>query len=195
MTLSTNSKLLGNKLFEAIHSRHSVRAFKPGPVDKDSIQVLLDAAVRAPTAQHIEPWSFVVVQNGQLLKELSDLASPVFIERLKRRGGQPLDAYAEQDFNIFYDASTLIIVCANIEDPYAEPDCWLAAENVLLAAWGLGLGGCIIGSAIQAMNLDPVKKKLGIPSACKVIAPIVIGVPQVEPVPSPRKAPVVHGWL
>jgi hypothetical protein len=45
------------------------------------------------------------------------------------------------------------------------------------------------------MNLDPVKKKLGIPSACKVIAPIVIGVPQVEPVPSPRKAPVVHGWL
>jgi len=39
-------------------------------VDRETITYLLDAAVHAPTAVHEEPWSFVIIQDTQLLKTL-----------------------------------------------------------------------------------------------------------------------------
>lgn len=60
MTLSANEKPHKN-IFETILARHSVRAYAPIELDRNTIQNLLEAAVRAPTAMHEEPWAFVVV--------------------------------------------------------------------------------------------------------------------------------------
>ena len=149
MTLPANEKLQKTNLFEAILARRSVRAYAPDELDRNTVQTLLEAAVRAPTAMHEEPWAFVVVQNRQILKQLSDRAKPLFIERLHRShptGGHAIDTFANPDFNIFHGAGTLIVICAKPSGPFVEADCWLAAENLMLAACAIGLGSCVIGS-------------------------------------------------
>ena len=110
MTLSANEKSQEKNIFETILERRSVRAYAPNELDRNTVKTLLEAAVRAPTAMHEEPWAFVVVQNRQVLKQLSDLAKPLFIERLHRphqAGGHALDIFSNPDFNIFHDAGAL----------------------------------------------------------------------------------------
>ena len=182
----------------AIRERQSVRSYSPQLLDRATVRALLDAAVRAPTAVHLEPWAFVVVQNAALLREISDLAKPLFVAEAQHahldRGGHTLEKFRQPEFNIFYDAGTLIIVCAEGEGPFVAADCWLAAENLMLAACSMGLGTCVIGSALAALNLAEVKARLGIPKGFSVVAPIIVGVPAGSTPASPRKEPRILAW-
>ncbi|MFH7767110.1 nitroreductase [Acinetobacter sp. BSP-28] len=54
---------------QAITSRHSVRAFKNTPLDKQTIKDILNIACRAPSGNNIQPWKVYVV-TGQKRKEL-----------------------------------------------------------------------------------------------------------------------------
>ncbi|MDE2343420.1 MAG: nitroreductase family protein, partial [Betaproteobacteria bacterium] len=65
---------LDQTVFQIILARHSVRSYAPRPVTESEIQTLLEAAVRAPTALHQEPWAFVVIQDPAWLKRISDVA-------------------------------------------------------------------------------------------------------------------------
>jgi len=185
-------------VLDAINQRHSVRSFTPQKLDRDTIHKLLAAAVRAPTAVHEEPWAFVIVQDAELLKRISDRAKPLFLEEMHRahldRGGRRLDIFGQAEFNIFHDAGTLIVVCGRGAGPFVAADCWLAAENLMLAAHAMGLGTCVIGSALQALDLPEVKAEVGIPAEYSAIAPIIVGVPAGEGAPSARKAPHVLVW-
>jgi len=197
MTLPASEKPQKTNLFETILARRSVRAYAPDKLDRNTIQTLLAAAVRAPTAMHEEPWAFVVVQNRQVLKQLSDRAKPLFIERLHRShptGGHAIDTFANPDFNIFHNAGTLIVLCAKPSGPFVEADCWLAAENLMLAACAIGLGSCVIGSCVAALNLPEVKAELGIPAEFNVVAPIIVGVPSGETAATSRKEPLILAW-
>ncbi len=182
----------------AIQERRSVRSFAPQKLDRDVIGRLLEAAVRAPTAVHEEPWAFVIVQDRGLLKRLSDRAKPLFLEEVHRahldRGGHLQDKFSAPEFNIFYDAGTLIVICARPTGPYAAADCWLAAENLILSACGMGFGTCVIGSALPALNLPDMKAELGIPREFSAVAPIIVGIPGGKTPLTPRKAPQVLAW-
>ena len=97
-------------LTDAIHGRRSVRDYAPQILDRATIRALLDAAVRAPTAIHEEPWAFVILQDMDVLKRLSDRAKQFFVEEVHRahldRGGHTLDKFEQPDFNIFYNVGT-----------------------------------------------------------------------------------------
>ena len=190
---------------DVIFMRRSVRAYAPRQVDEATIRGLLDAAVQAPTAMHEEPWAFVVVQNRALLKRYSDVAKGNWATEASRyrelhRGtdAAAANAFAERfaspDFCVFYDAPALIAICAKHPGPFAAADCWLAAENLMLAACALGLGSCCIGSAIPALNSPATKAELGIPSSVEVVAPIIVGVPSTAAVDSPRRPPEILAW-
>jgi nitroreductase len=170
-----------NSILKNIYARHSVRAYAQTPVDNATIQILLDAAVHAPTAMHEEPWAFVVVQAPALLQRVSDLAKPIFAEDVRYRNahgtGHSFEHFTRADFNIFYNANTLIVICAKPSGPFIVADCWLAAENLMLAAQAIGLGSCVIGSAVAALNIHKMKSTLGIPDEYSAIAPIVVGIP------------------
>lgn len=185
-------------VLEAIHARRSVRSYATQRLDRVTVTKLLSAAVRAPTAVHLEPWAFVVVQDPDALKRLSDKAKPLFAEEAHRahldRGGHALDIFASPDFNIFYNAGTLIVICGPSAGPFAVADCWLAAENLMIAACAVGLGTCVIGSALAALNLPGVKAELGIPAGFSAIAPIVVGVPSGKTPLTSRKEPRVLAW-
>jgi len=78
------------------------------------------------------------------------------------------------DFNVFYNAGTLIIICAKPFGPLVDPDCWLAEENLLLAACATGLGSYMIGYAILALSAPEIKTEIGIPAEVTLVAPIIV---------------------
>lgn len=181
---------------EAINQRRSVRAFCSKGISRETVRHLLAAAVRAPTAMHQEPWAFAVIQDRQLLKSISDRAKPLALAEMQRAqcDAEVLNLFAHPNFNIFYNAGTLIVICGQIANPAAVADCWLAAENLMLAACAMSLGSCVIGSASETLNMPPVKAELGIPDDMQVVAPIIVGVPDVAGKPSLRKEPRILCW-
>ena len=181
-------------IFETILARRSVRQYKARVVDQTILRTLLEAAVRAPTAMHQEPWGFIIVQDINLLLQLSAIARPIFLEQIKQQAlhnNQKLEDFNQTDFNIFYNANTLILICGKAAVPFVEADCWLAAENLMLAACAMGLGTCIIGSAMPAFSIAKVRSMLAIPVDYTVVAPIAVGYPDDEITQSKRKSPLI----
>jgi nitroreductase len=193
--LTTEPKVVNEMdVFQAILSRRSVREYTSQKVDTKRIRLLIEAAVRAPTAMHREPWAFVVVQDKELLKGLSDRVKPLFIEQIKP-GAYSFDKVKDPGFNVFYDASTLIIICAKKDGSFTEADCWLAAENLMLSACAMDLGTCVIGAALLGLNDAKEKLRLGIPDNYEAVAPILVGFPSGETKASDRKTPLILNWL
>jgi len=182
-------------IFETILARRSVRSFKKNRLDKATISSLLEAAVHAPTAIHLEPWAFVIIQDKKILHNLSKIAKPIFLADIHQHRTEfsikELDVFNSPDFNIFYDADAVIAICGKTASPLFTADCWLAAENLMLAACAMGLGSCVIGSALPAFNLPGIRAELRIPDEYTVVAPIALGYPENEAPPSLRKPPVI----
>ena len=187
---------------DTIFLRRSVRQFERRAVDDQTIRSLLDAAVQAPTAMHLEPWAFVVVQNEAMLRRYSDAAKALWTKtgtshealHVPRLGRGFAARAVDPEFSIFHHAGTLIAICARPVSPFVDADCWLAAENLMLAASALGLGTCCIGSALPVLNSPEVKAELNIPPDVAVVAPIVVGVPAGPATEIPRKDPDVLCW-
>jgi len=183
---------------DAIYQRRSVRDFAPGTIDQAVIRALLDAAVHAPTAMHEEPWSFAVIQDKDLLNRLSSSAKEK-VRREAQSSNTPqakhsLELVNKPDFHVFYNAGTLIVIYSKFKGPFVVADCWLAAENLMLAAFAKGLGTCVIGFAVSPLNTPEWKAELNIPAEMTAIAPIIAGVPAGETPAVPRKQPDIMAW-
>lgn len=149
--------------FEVIGQRRSIRRYKRQPVEPEKIALLTEAALRAPSSRGLNPWEFILVDNGNLLNRLSQ---------------------AKADGSSFLkEAPLAVVVCA---DP-AKCDVWIedaaiASLLIILAAEALGLGSCWIqirerrhGSGGTAEEF--VREVLAIPQNLKVEAIIAVGYP------------------
>jgi nitroreductase len=177
---------------EAIYARRAVRDFTNDPVPDATIRQLIDAAIQAPSAINAQPWAFVVIQDAALIKEISNRAGDLV--RGKDIPEKLQKAIDDPAWNIFYNANTLIVICARPQGAHPDWDCCLAAENLLIAARDRGLGGCIIGFAWGALAEPDIKKKLGIPEDYQAIMPIIIGHPKQFPQSPGRKTPEILAW-
>jgi nitroreductase len=184
-------------LNDAIAKRRSVRSFTDTKIDADTIHALLAAAVQAPTAMHEEPWEFLIIQDRKLLGDLSVDAKKLLMAETQTlaHGAHALHLIRDPDFNIFYNAGTLIVICGKPMGPFVVADCWLAAENLLLAACARGLGSCVIGFSVNILNRPEWKSRLGIKADMTAYAPIIVGVPDGHPPPVARKKPEILAWL
>lgn len=184
------------KLQEAIESRRSVRNYEARPIDKAQVEKLIHAAIQAPSASNAQPWAFAVIQDGKLLKEYSARAKSQLLAGIDQQPG--LAKYrgmlANPDFNIFYNAGTLIIIYAKPEGLHPEGDCCLAAQNLMLTATDMGLGTCWIGFATVLMNQPAVKQELGVPADYTAVAPIIVGQPAGKIPQLGRDEPVILCW-
>lgn len=184
-------------LEDALRGRRSVRSYTGRLVDRATLTRLLELAVRAPTAMHAEPWAFVILQDPPTLKRLAKRAQTFLVEEVRRlpeEQRRALETFAREDFDPFHGAGTLVVVGARGEGHYAQADCWLAAENLMLAAHAMGLGTCVIGCAVDVLNAPEWKAKLGVPSDVVAVAPIVVGFPSGETLETSRKPPDVVAW-
>ncbi len=182
-------------VLDAIHERNSVRSYRPTPVVPEIVRTLLEAAVHAPTAVHEEPWAFAVIQDRAMLRRLSDRARELLpnLERAVHLPGEPAHHFTPPD-NVFYDAGTLIVIYGKPLGAFVVADCWLAAENLMLTARAQGLGTCVVGLAVAALNTPEWKLELKVPPAMTAYAPIIVGVPAGETPPTGRKQPEVLLW-
>lgn len=184
-------------LSEAIRNRRAVRSYTSERVDETLVRDLLMAAVQAPSAMNGQPWMFSIIEDRKQLNRWSDQAKSMLIERAssdaKVRHYAPL--LETTSFNIFYDAPMLIVIGAKEKTTFTEADCWLAAENLMLAAADLGLGSCPIGFAIPVLNTAEAKAALGLPPLGAAIAAIIVGHPTTAPPPVSRREPQIARWL
>jgi nitroreductase len=108
-----------------IRTRRSIRQFQAAPVEKEKVELLVEAALRSPSSRGSTPWHFVVVTDRGMLEGLS---------RAKAHGSSFLKG-----------AALGIVVCADA----AKSDVWvedasIATIMIQLAAESLGLGSCWI---------------------------------------------------
>ena len=200
MTKSPKAAKAGVSLsvLDAIYQRRAVRDYTPRAIDRAVIHTLLDAAVQAPTAMHQEPWSFAVIQDKNLLNRLSESAKAMVRSEAQgsdsRHAEHSLELVNQPGFHVFYNAGTLVVIYSKFQGPFVAADCWLAAENLMLAARAKGLGTCVIGFAVSALNTPEWKAELKIPAEMTALAPIIVGVPAGETPPVPRKPPEIVIW-
>ena len=111
---------------QSIRARRSVRKYKPGQIlPQEHIDLMLEAAMCAPSAMNARPWEFVVVENEELKREITKI-----------------HPYCRS----LPDAALAIVVCGGPKSPSVDglwqQDCAAATENILLQATELGYGTC-----------------------------------------------------
>jgi nitroreductase len=184
-------------LTEAIENRRSVRSYTAQKIDRATVTKLLHAAVQAPSASNTQPWSFVVIQDAALLKDYSDRSKSLLLSTIDL-DNSPHKKYramlSNPDFNIFYTAGTLIVIYAKPMGRHSYGDCCLAAQNLMLAAHGLGFGTCWIGFAGTLLDTPEAKKELGVPADYSLVAPLIVGHPQGRIPQLTRDEPEILFW-
>lgn len=184
------------ELIDALYARRSTRNFTEEPIDKKIIEALIEGATYAPSALNTQPWAFSVIQDKALLKQISDetkryllsiLETSPYLEGYKT-------AFSNPDFNVFYNASTLLTIYSKPISPNPACDCTLAAQNIMLMAHDKNLGSCWIGFAQLFLNTPEMKEKLNIPKDYHIIAPLVLGYPAQKKNPPSKKKPEILFW-
>lgn len=183
-------------IIEAVYGRRAVREFTSEPIEQQTLQKLIGAAVQAPSAVNEQPWSFFVVRDRSLLARISREAKAHMLRTtpagLVSHHFQEL--LSDPNFDIFYQAPVLIVIASRAQSLWAVEDCSLAAENLMLTAHAAGLGSCWIGFAQAWLRTPEGKAALNIPVDCIPVAPIIVGHPKSTPAPVPRKEPEIH-WI
>lgn len=163
---------------DVIMTRTSVRAYRDCPVGSDTVELLLRAAMAAPSAMNRQPWAFVVVDDKALLQKFADS-----LQYAKMAASAPL----------------AVVVCADLtRNPGASGDWWVmdasaASENLLLAAHAVGLGAVWTG----VYRVKAVRSILGLPGSVVPLNVIPVGYPAENPEPKQKWNPgniLRNGW-
>lgn len=183
-------------LIDAIRERRAVREYTTGLVDEGLLRRLIDAAAQAPSAMNRQDWRFVVVTDAGRIRRIADQAKAHMLGQLDHLPTpEPLrELLSRHDYDIFYGAPVLVVICATSDDAMARSDCCLAAQTLMLAARGENLGSCWIGFAESWLSQPAAKAELGIPSGDVPVAPIILGRPKSWPAHPGRRAPDIH-WI
>ncbi len=133
-----------NPTLETIHARRSVRKFTPRTVSADTIDLMLRAAMAAPSGMDLRPWHFVVVNDRTAMDSL-----------------QVQLPYA----GMLATAPHAVAICGDTTvSPYMwQTDCALAGENLLLAAQSLGIATVWTGVHPGPDRIAAVRKALNLP--------------------------------
>ncbi|MEA9357857.1 nitroreductase [Bacteriovorax sp. PP10] len=206
MEVDTDLKEINNSndIFTVIKKRHSVRSYTKKMVSEGLIKMLIELATRAPSSMNRQPWGFIIVSNSQLLEKISLKSKAHFLNSLDKNEhkiGELKPLLENEEFNIFYNAPVLIIICAredeNIsmkEETSPEADCFLAGENLMLAAIGMGLGTCPIGLSLPVLRTNEIRTTLDIPKGYLPVLPIVVGYPSDNESYVERQRPLIK-WI
>lgn len=146
-------------LIDVILSRRSIRRYKKREIPRDLFMKILEAGRQAPSAGNRQPWHFIVLTDSKIKEKLSYGRVNTFIK----------------------DSAFTIVGCAYVGDSFGRRwsamDTTIALQNMVIAAWALGVGSCWVG----AYNEEEVMKLLNIPNDWSVVALITFGFPNENP--------------
>jgi nitroreductase len=184
------------ELTDVILGRRSVRNSGDEPVGEGAINTPLWAAAQAHSAVKSQPWAFVVIQDKALLKKYSDRAKGVCTEMFAADAshGKLMAMVNDPSFNISYNSGTLIVIFAKPIGQHPDWDCCLAAQNLMLTAYDMGLGTCPIGLAWPLFEQPDIKHDLDLPSDYIAVMPIIVAYPRQPTPPVERRQPKICCW-
>lgn len=198
-------------LFDAIRERKSIRRFKQTPVPDEDIKKILDAGRWAPSANNTQPWSFAVIKDKSLLREMANAVRDM-IDRMtpfaeSEKQAQRLAAYKGNYYTFFENAPVVIAVFMEGYDAGTDrllakmghspedikrlrplpglQSVAAAVQNILLAVHALGYGTCWMTGPLVAQ--DAFGKLLGYGKGKSIAALLPVGVPDEDPPVRPRK--------
>jgi len=171
-----------NSFLQLVQTRQSVRRYQDRPVERDKILQCIEAARLAPSAENVQPWRFIILDDEQTLKSFHQHAfSGVY------------------SFTKFASRAPVIIVILAKPDILANRigkqiqgtlyyliDIGIAGEHLALQATELGLGTCWIGW----FNARGVRKFLKIPRSYKIVSLISMGYPDIRKPREKKRLPI-----
>lgn len=179
------------ELLQWMRKRRSIRRFEARPIDANLIQQLLEAARWAPSAHNRQPWRFVVVTDDSAKRSLANNMADRLAADLRADGaGESLIAKdTARSRQRLTDAPLLILVCLTMTDmdSYADlrrqelervmaaQSVAMAAQNLMLMAYALGLGACWLCAPLFCPDI-PVAT-LGLPEMFEPQGIIIVGHP------------------
>lgn len=171
-----------NQVIETIMARRSVRKYLPQPVNRDTMQVILNCGINAPNGQNKQSWAIRVVDNPEFINGLTEVY----------KKANPKAAEDPNFRNMFRNAPTVVFIANDIAYDFSQVDCGLLGENMILSAWSMGIGSCCLGGPIRFMKTDPgaaeYLKRLNIPEGYDLLYCIAFGYPDESPAAKPRDA-------
>jgi nitroreductase len=181
---------------DVLATRRSVRAYAPRAVDPALVRRLISAAVLAPSGMNSQPWAFGVIEGVDTLRALSGRVKESLLEQYgnDQTFARYRDRLLDPQFNVFYDAPTLVLVCGRVAGYDSTGACAMAAYSLMLAARDEGLGSCWVGFAETLFRAPATKAEFGIPDDYRVVAPIILGHPAAHVPPTPRSEPEILFW-
>lgn len=146
---------------KAILTRRSVRKFKDQKVEPEKIDILLKAAMHAPSARNTQPWHFIVVDDRAMLDKIAEV-----------------HPYAQ----MCKEAPLAIIPCADtsVKEGYWMLDVANATENLLLAARDLDLGAVWLGVYSDAQRIKDISELFNLPENITPICVVPVGYSDME---------------
>jgi len=153
----------GTHVIEVLRARRSIRLYTDRPIEPEKVDLLKEAALRAPSSRNIDPWEFIFIDDRELLAGLA---------KCKPHGAEFLA-----------NAALGIVVCGDSEesDTWIE-DCSIASILVQMVAQSIGLGSCWI-QVRNRMFDEPttseryVQDLLRIPEHIKIQSVVAVGYP------------------
>ena len=184
-----------NVVMENILTRRTIRRFRSEQITEEELQTVLEAGMYAPSAGGRQGVLFVVSQNREINEKLGRIkkkntnvkmsTDTVYISK-----EQPSIADDPAIVSAFYDAPTVITLFVPKDFLYGPYDASAAAENMLLAAHSIGLGGCYIGSAWDSFRDafgQETLKKWNIRTDYYAVIHVLLGYPKDEQVPKGKE--------
>jgi nitroreductase len=177
------------ELEQALYGRRATREYTAEPVDEAVLETLIDAAIQAPSAINRQPWAFCVIRDPALLDRISHEAKALMLRSspVGLAGHHFEEMLGNPAFHIFYHAPVLMLICATEQSVWSHVDCTLAAQNLMLAAHGKGLGSCWIGFAQAWLEAKEGRAALDLPSNWTPVAPVIVGHPRGTAQAPPRR--------
>jgi len=144
-----------NIVTTVIKSRHSVRKFKPDPVNELIIKDALECAAHAPTAMNLQPWLFGVIKNKDMLGKIA---------RITDHG------------KFIADAPLCFTVFGEKKEKYYLEDCCAATENLILALQAHGINSCWVAGE-KKPYVETIRSLLGVPEKYTLVSLVPAGYP------------------
>jgi nitroreductase len=145
---------------KAILTRRSIRKYSGKNIPEEYYEILLRAAMHAPSGRNRQPWHFIIVSDRKVLNKL---------------------AAVNQSWEMLKEAANAIVVCGDLEledsESFILQDCSAATQNILLAAHELGLGTVWLGVHPREGLLKPLIEILQIPGHILPVSMVSIGKP------------------
>ncbi len=184
-----------------LRSRRSIRFFQDRPVEKETIQGLIETARYAPTASNAQVVEWLVFTDRAQIKTLAGrtvdwMRTVLQLNPLPAQAAYPPMIVAAWDAGydvVLREAPALIVASAPKSDLNGLVDVTLALSYLELAATARGLGTCWAGLVQGAMlSLPPLKLEMGLPDGHTHHYPMMLGYPKAKYFRLPeRRAPKI----